>query len=80
MADPLESLKYLIEGLRSPKTAPGGTIHNYNGSGEDAVVPDSGPHRFPIEQRRDGYRMYAQEKANAGETPLSYQEWISQEQ
>lgn len=34
------------------------------------------PKLKPIEQRRRGYQLYAQEAQANGEDPLSYEEWI----
>lgn len=78
MADIPNHLRYLIEALRTPASAAHVTMQSGPRSGTD--VATSNPALGPIEQRRDGYRLYQQEKHANGESPMSYEEWISQEQ
>lgn len=78
MADATDNIKYLLEALRTP--APAASITPGTGPNAGIARPSQNPNLGPIEQRRDGYRLYAQEKTSNGETPLSYAEWISQEQ
>lgn len=78
MAAP-DTLRYLIEALRTQPSGASTTLQ----SGPDAgtsVSPNSS--LGPIEQRRDGYRQYLNEfKAGVQDgKPMSYEEWISQEQ
>lgn len=40
--------------------------------------PDN-PALKPIEQHRDGYRMYRQVQQSQGEDVMPYEEWIKQE-
>lgn len=72
-----DNIRYLIEALR---TAPSGAQTSVN-SGADQGTRTPNPALGPIEQRRDGYRQYVNEfKGGSQEgTPLSYEEWISQE-
>lgn len=77
MADVSDKIKYLLDALRT-NAAPATTTPL---TGPRAGVPiQQNQNLGPIEQRRDGYRMYAQEKSANGESPMSYQEWIAQEQ
>lgn len=38
------------------------------------------PKLKPLEQRRRGYQLYAQEAQVNGEDPLSYEEWIASQE
>lgn len=40
------------------------------------TTSDKTPSGRPLDQRRDGYRLYAREAQAMGETPQSYEEWI----
>jgi hypothetical protein len=73
-----DNIKALIEALRTPAAPASTTIQSGPRSG--TTVASSNPALGPIEQRRDGYRLYMQDKNANGEKPLSYEEWISQEQ
>lgn len=81
MADIPDSVRYLIEALRTP--ARPHTITPQTGPNAGTPRAADNPNLGPIEQRRDGYRQYLQEHGSGlhGEgDPLSYQEWISREQ
>jgi hypothetical protein len=80
MADIPDSLRYILEALRTP--APPRAITLRTGERAGQTIPVDNPNLHPIEQRRDGYRQYLNEfRAGSQEgTPLSYEEWISQEQ
>lgn len=67
-----DSLRYLLEALRTPAADASTDIQS--GSNPRSVRPN--PNMGPIEQRRDGYRLYLQEKNSSGETPVSYEEWM----
>lgn len=74
MAKISENLRYLLEALRTPAANASTTMQ----SGPDAGQTREAPQGFgPIEQRRDGYRLYVAEKKANGENPVSYQEWFS---
>lgn len=73
-----DGLKALIEALRTPAAPASTTLQS--GPRAGSTVASSNSALGPIEQRRDGYRMYAQEKRASGEDPESYEEWISKEQ
>lgn len=74
MADISDNLKYLLQALRTPAASASTTPM----SGPDAGQSRQAPQGFgPIEQRRDGYRLYVAEKKANGEDPVSYQEWFS---
>lgn len=79
MAQIPDSIRYIIEALRSnPQSA-----HTDIQSGPDAgTTRTPNPNLGPIEQRRDGYRQYLNEfRAGSQDgSPLSYEEWIQQEQ
>lgn len=77
MADVSSSIRYLLEALRTPSSE-GGTTPRTGPEADMRRGPPAG--LGPIEQRRDGYRLYMQDKRANGEDPLSYQEWIRQEQ
>lgn len=78
MADVSDNIKYLLEALRTP--APPANYTPQTGPRAGQTITEGNPSLHPIEQRRDGYRMYAQEKTANGESPMSYQDWIAQEQ
>lgn len=75
-----DSLRYLIEALRSgpgPNSAQT-TIQSGPRAGTSIDNPRAG--FGPIEQRRDGYRLYVKEAAVNGEQPMSYEEWFSRQE
>lgn len=74
----LDSLRYLIEALRTPSAQAATDVQSGSNPGTRTPNPALGP----IEQRRDGYRQYLNEfRAGSQEgTPLSYGEWMSKEQ
>jgi hypothetical protein len=78
MAD-IRDIRYILEALRTPSAPRSSTILSGDRAGQ-TITPN--PNLHPIEQRRDGYRQYLNEfRAGAQEgTPLSYEDWISQEQ
>jgi len=81
MADLTQNVKYLLEALRTP--ARGHTVTPQTGPNAGVARTADNPNLGPIEQRRDGYRQYLQEHSNGlhGDSePMSYSEWISQEQ
>lgn len=43
------------------------------------TTSDKTPSGRPLDQRRDGYRLYAREAAAMGEPAKSYEEWISEQ-
>lgn len=69
----LDGLKYLLEALRTPAASASTNIQS--GPNPRTVTPNQ--NLGPIEQRRDGYRLYQQEKSANGESPVSYEEWLS---
>lgn len=75
MSDLSNNIRYLLEALR---TAPS-PAHTTSASGD--TRPTSNPNLGPIEQRRDGYRQYLNEFRGGSQegSPMSYEEWISQE-
>lgn len=73
-----DNLRYLIEALRTPAAGASTTLQSGPRSG--STVASGNSNLGPIEQRRDGYRLYTQDKKANGETPDSYEEWISKEQ
>lgn len=68
-----DSLRYLIEALRT-QPADASTVPQTGPRAGQNVAPQN--NLGPIEQRRDGYRMYVQEKNTSGESPVSYEEWM----
>lgn len=80
MANPIDSMKYLIQALRTP-AAPAST-HFSTGPRAGTSVSSSNPSLGPIEQRRDGYRQYLNEFHGGSQEgdPMSYEDWISKEQ
>jgi hypothetical protein len=80
MADIPDNLRYLIEALRTPSSPR--SITPQTGSRAGQSIATGNPNLHPIEQRRDGYRQYLNEfRAGTQEgDPMSYEEWISQEQ
>lgn len=78
----LDGVRALIEALRGG--APGRTITPGTGPRSGQVIPvsDKGNLGGPIGPRRDGYRQYLNEFRSGSQegTPLSYEEWIQQEQ
>lgn len=77
MANPADSIKYLIEALRTPSAQASTDVQ----SGSNPGVRTPNQNLGPIEQRRDGYRQYLNEFRGGSQegSPLSYQEWLSQE-
>lgn len=75
----LDSLKYLIEALRTP--AAQASVTPQTGPNAGVSRPSGNSSLGPIEQRRDGYRQYLNEfRAGSQEgDPLSYNEWLMQE-
>lgn len=73
----MNDIKALIEALRSGGGAQESmTIHS--GPNPRTIVKDPAPKGlFPIEGRREGYRMYLREAKVNGESPISYQEWLA---
>ena len=69
----LDNVRYLLEALRTPATPAHTTL------ADGTVVQPRSNKLGPIEQRRDGYRLYVQEAKTNGEEPQSYEEWISKE-
>lgn len=81
MADIPDNLRYLIEALRSP--ASGHTVTPQTGPNAGTPRAVGNSNLGPIEQRRDGYRMYLNEHKvglHGDSDPQSYEEWISREQ
>lgn len=66
-----DKIKYLIEALRNKPERP----PNATGKG-----PAKTPSGRPLDQRRRGYQLYAQEAAQMGEPAQSYEEWISSQE
>lgn len=71
----LDDVKALIGALRTAP-APASTTH---ADGTVTQAPTNS-RLGPIEQRRDGYRLYTQEARANGTEPQSYEEWISKEE
>lgn len=73
-----DNLRYLIEALRGGGKSEfkGGkmTKHAY---GKDPMTSTG---MKPLEQRRRGYQLYAQEAQTNGEDPVSYEEWIGSQE
>lgn len=63
-----EKMRALIDALRSKPERP----PNAGGPKEGSYTPSG----RPLDQRRRGYQLYAQEAAQMGEAPMSYEEWI----
>lgn len=72
-----DNIRYLVEALRTPAADASTTMQSGPRTGTTVSRNSS---LGPLEQRRDGYRLYAQEKRSNDEEPLSYEEWIAQEQ
>lgn len=71
--DLTDKMKLLLEALRGkpdrpPNAAERGPAGSYTPSGR------------PLDQRRRGYQLYAQEAGQMGDTPVSYEEWIRQQE
>lgn len=66
-----DKIKYLIEALRNKPERPPSAV----GKG-----PASTPSGRPLDQRRRGYQLYAQEAQVNGDDPMSYEEWISSQE
>lgn len=43
------------------------------------TTSDKTPSGRPLDQRRDGYRLYAREAQAMGETAKPYEQWISEQ-
>jgi len=68
-----DKMRVLIEALRSSPQRP----PNAKSRGPAGVSTPSGR---PLDQRRRGYQLYAQEAQTNGEDPMSYEEWISSQE
>jgi hypothetical protein len=77
MADISDNLRYLIEALRTSPSPASATPQTGPNAGVSMQSSPAG--LAPLEQRRDGYRLYQQEKKASGEQPVSYQEWYNQQ-
>ena len=69
--DIADKMRVLIEALRNKPERPPNAI----GKG-----PPTTPSGRPLDQRRRGYQLYAQEANQMGDTPMSYEEWISSQE
>jgi hypothetical protein len=82
MPDLPDSVKYIIQALRTP--AAGGSYTPQTGPNAGNPQPKKGtnPNLGPIEQRQDGYRQYVNEFRGGSQEgePLSYNDWIAKEQ
>lgn len=63
-----DKIRYLVEALRNKPQRPPNAV----GKG-----PSSTPSGRPLDQRRRGYQLYAQEAQQNDEPVRSYEEWIS---
>jgi hypothetical protein len=73
-----DNLRYLIEAIRGGgKSVFKGGKMSAHAYGEDPLTSTT---LKPLEQRRRGYQLYAQEQQAMGEQPASYEEWVTTQQ